>query len=109
VEFWAVASTRRLCENARQSQAASWRAASSFPLVNYLPVTPMHEPECQLVNHVALIQLDCGRRRYRIIGEEIEPAEAEAIKEAASRVLRGESICSIAFDFNDRGVKPVGV
>ena len=36
--FGAVASTRRLCENARQSQAASWRAASSFPLVNYLPV-----------------------------------------------------------------------
>jgi Recombinase len=49
-----------------------------------------------------------GRRRYRIIGEEIEPAEAEAIKEAASRVLRGESIRSIAFDFNDRGIKPVG-
>ena len=48
-----------------------------------------------------------GRRRYRIIGEEIEPAEAEAIKEAASRVLRGESIRSIAFDFNDRGIKPV--
>jgi hypothetical protein len=36
--FGAVASTRCLCENARQSQAASWRAASSFPLVNYLPV-----------------------------------------------------------------------
>jgi site-specific DNA recombinase len=49
-----------------------------------------------------------GKRRYRIIGEEIEPAEAEAIKEAASRVLRGESIRSIAFDFNDRGIKPVG-
>jgi site-specific DNA recombinase len=48
-----------------------------------------------------------GRRRYRIIGEEIEPAEAEAIKEAATRVLRGESIRSIAFDFNDRGIKPV--
>jgi len=48
-----------------------------------------------------------GRRRYRIIGEEIEPAEAEAIKEAAARVLRGESIRSIAFDFNDRGIKPV--
>jgi hypothetical protein len=44
-------------------------------------------------------------RRYRIIGEEIEPAEAEAIKEAAARVLRGESIRSIAFDFNDRGIK----
>ena len=33
------------------------------------------------------------------------PAEAEAIKEAAARVLRGERIRSIAFDFNDRGIK----
>ena len=49
-----------------------------------------------------------GKRRWRIIGEEIEPAEAEAIKEAASRVLRGESLRSIAFDFNDRGVHAVG-
>jgi DNA invertase Pin-like site-specific DNA recombinase len=49
-----------------------------------------------------------ARRRYRIIGEEIEPAEADAIKEAASRVLRGESIRSIAFDFNDRGILAVG-
>jgi hypothetical protein len=55
---WAVASTRRLCENARQIQAANWRAASSFPLVNYLPVAPVHEPECQLVNHGVLVQLD---------------------------------------------------
>jgi site-specific DNA recombinase len=57
-----------------------------------------------------IIRHDLGesaRRRYRIIGEEIEPAEAEAIKEAAARVLRGESIRSIAFDFNDRGIKPV--
>jgi hypothetical protein len=56
--FGAVASTRRLYENAWQSQAANWRAASSFPLVNYLPVAPVHEPGCQLVNHVALVQLD---------------------------------------------------
>jgi hypothetical protein len=56
VEFWG--SCLRLCENARQSQAASWRAASSFPLVNYLPVAPVHEPGCQLVDHVALVQLD---------------------------------------------------
>jgi hypothetical protein len=28
---------------------------SSFPLVNHLPVAPVHEPECQLVNHVALV------------------------------------------------------
>jgi hypothetical protein len=33
---------------------------------------------------------------------------AEAIREAAARVLRGESLRSIAFDFNDRGIKPVG-
>jgi hypothetical protein len=39
VEFWAVASIRRLCENARQIQAANWSAVSSFPLVNYVPVT----------------------------------------------------------------------
>jgi hypothetical protein len=31
---------------------------SSFPLVNYLPVAPVHEPGCQLVNHVARVQLD---------------------------------------------------
>jgi hypothetical protein len=49
-----------------------------------------------------------ARRRYRIIGEEIEAAEAEAIKEADARVLRGESIRSIAFDFNDRGIRAVG-
>jgi DNA invertase Pin-like site-specific DNA recombinase len=49
-----------------------------------------------------------GRRRYRIIGEEIVPAEADAIKEAATRVLRSESIRSIAFDFNDRGILAVG-
>ena len=40
-----------------------------------------------------------GRRRYRIIGEEIEPAEKEAIKEAANRVLRGESLRSIAAEY----------
>jgi hypothetical protein len=31
---------------------------TGFPLVNYLPVAPVYEPECQLVNHVALVQLD---------------------------------------------------
>jgi site-specific DNA recombinase len=57
-----------------------------------------------------IIRHDLGegaRRRYRITGEEIEPIEADAIKEAAARVLRGESIRSIAFDFNDRGIKLV--
>ena len=32
-------------------------ALSRFPLVNYLPVAPVHKPGCQLVNHVALVQL----------------------------------------------------
>jgi hypothetical protein len=33
-------------------------ALSRFPLVNYLPVAPVHESGCQLINHVALVQLD---------------------------------------------------
>jgi site-specific DNA recombinase len=49
-----------------------------------------------------------ARRRWRIVGEEIEPAEAELIKEAATRVLRGESLRSIALDWNKRGIKTVG-
>jgi DNA invertase Pin-like site-specific DNA recombinase len=58
-----------------------------------------------------IIRQDLGEgapRRWRIVGEELEPAEAEAIKEAATRVLRGESLRSIAFDFNKRGIKPAG-
>jgi site-specific DNA recombinase len=51
---------------------------------------------------------DGARRRWRIVGEELEPAEAEAIKEAAARVLRGESLRSVAMDFNERGIKTVG-
>jgi recombinase len=47
-------------------------------------------------------------RRWRIVGEELEPAEADAVREAVSRVLRGESLRSIAFDFNKRGIKPGG-
>jgi site-specific DNA recombinase len=58
-----------------------------------------------------IIRQDLGEvapRRWRIVGEELEPAEAEAIKEAAARVLRGESLRSIAMDWNKRGIKPVG-
>ena len=49
-----------------------------------------------------------SKRQRRIIGEELEPAEADAVREAVSRVLRGESLRSIAFDFNKRGIKPAG-
>jgi site-specific DNA recombinase len=41
-----------------------------------------------------IIRQDLGEgapRRWRIVGEELEPVEAEAIKEAASRVLRGRA------------------
>ena len=59
----------------------------------------------------AIIYQDLGegaKRQRRIIGEELEPAEADAVREAVSRVLRGESLRSIAFDFNKRGIKPAG-
>jgi site-specific DNA recombinase len=49
---------------------------------------------------------DGAPRRWRIVGEELEPAEAEAIKEAATRVLRGESLRSIAMDWNRRASRP---
>ena len=49
-----------------------------------------------------------AKRRWRIVGEELEPAEAEAIREAVGRVLKGETLRSIAFDFNRRGIKPAG-
>ena len=41
----------------RRRQVPVGSQASGFPLVNYLPVAPVHEPGCQLVNHVALVQL----------------------------------------------------
>jgi hypothetical protein len=49
-----------------------------------------------------------GKRRWRIVVEELEPAEQELIKEAATQVLRDESLRSIAMDWNERGVKTVG-
>jgi hypothetical protein len=49
---------KTLVRERQADRAANWRAASSFPLVNYLPVAPVHEPECQLVNHGVLVQLD---------------------------------------------------
>ncbi len=55
--------------------------------------------------------LDLGeesKRQRRIIREELEPAEADAVREAVRRVLGGESLRSIAFDFNKRGIRPAG-
>jgi hypothetical protein len=47
----------RLPEFGERARGSVW-ALSRFPLVNYLPVAPVHEPGCQLVNHVAFVQLD---------------------------------------------------
>lgn len=38
--------------------------------------------------------------------QEIEPAQAKYVREAADRVLAGESLRSIALDWNQRGVRP---
>ena len=41
-----------------------------------------------------------SKRQCRIIGKELEPAKADAVREAIRRMLRGESLRSIALDFN---------
>jgi hypothetical protein len=66
----AVAWTRRLCENARQSQAASWRAASVFPLVNYLLVAP---PCTSLSANLSIMlrSYTRGRPRWRVTKQEM--------------------------------------
>ena len=58
-----------------------------------------------------IIRQDHGEgapRRWCIVKEVLEPAEKELIEETATRVLRGESLRSIAMDWNERGVKTVG-
>ena len=51
-----LGSDSALPESGERARGSVW-ALSRFPLVNYLPVAPVHEPGCQLVNHVALVQL----------------------------------------------------
>ena len=78
---------KTLMRERQANQAANWRAASSFPLVNYLPVAPVHEPECQLVNHVALVQLD---------SVDTEPMDACNALTARSEGVRREHVMSRA-------------
>ena len=49
--------------------------------------------------------LESGRQRRRIVSEKINEAEAELIREAAERVLHGESLRGIANNWNARGLK----
>ncbi len=47
-------------------------------------------------------------KKRHIVREDINPAEAEAIRDAATRVLEyGESVGSIARDWTARGIRPV--
>ena len=49
-----------------------------------------------------------NRKKRHIVREEINPVEAEAIRDAAVRVLEhGESVASIARDWAARGIRPV--
>ncbi|HEV2372841.1 MAG TPA: recombinase family protein, partial [Streptosporangiaceae bacterium] len=46
-------------------------------------------------------------RKRIILREEINPTEAEALQEAARRVLAGETIGSVIRDWDKRGIRPV--
>ena len=49
-----------------------------------------------------------NHKKRHILREEINPVEAEAIRDAAVRVLEhGESVASIARDWTARGIRPV--
>jgi len=47
------------------------------------------------------------KRKRVILGEEVNQAEAEALRDAAERVLRGETVGSIIREWTERGIKPV--
>jgi DNA invertase Pin-like site-specific DNA recombinase len=49
------------------------------------------------------------RKRKRVVlRDEINPAEAEALRDAAERILRGETVGSIIREWTRRGIKPSG-
>ena len=51
---------------------------------------------------------EADHRKRKILPEELHPAEAEALREAARRVLEfGEPVGSIIRDWHKRGIKPV--
>jgi site-specific DNA recombinase len=47
-----------------------------------------------------------NKRKRIILREEINPVEAEALQDAAERVLRGETVGSIIREWTSRGLKP---
>jgi site-specific DNA recombinase len=50
---------------------------------------------------------ETSKRKRVVLREEINPVEAEALRDAAERVLRGETIGSIIREWTERGIRPV--
>jgi site-specific DNA recombinase len=48
------------------------------------------------------------RRKRVILREEVNPLEADALRDAAERILRGETVGSIIREWTQRGIKPSG-
>ena len=48
------------------------------------------------------------KRKRVILREEIDPVEAEALRDAAERVLRGETVGSVIREWTQRGIRPSG-
>lgn len=48
------------------------------------------------------------KRKRVILREEIDPVEAEALRDAAERVLRGETVRSVIREWTQRGIRPSG-
>src|SRR5215208_1457132 len=57
VEFWAVASTRRYARTPGRFRRLPGGGVE-LPACQLPTGSSVNEPECQLVNHVALVQLD---------------------------------------------------
>ena len=48
------------------------------------------------------------KRKRVILREELNPVEAEALRDAAERILRGETVGSIIREWTQRGIRPSG-
>ena len=93
---WSLGSCldKTLMRERQADRAAIGRAASSFPLVNYLPVAPVHEPGCQLVNHVALVQLDSVYTEPMDACNTLT-APSEGVRRSAVIFCEGLRVCAV--------------
>jgi hypothetical protein len=49
-----------------------------------------------------------NKRRRVVLREELSLVEAEALRDAAARVLDGETVLSIVREWTDKGIRPSG-